>query len=167
MGPPIADGGRYTLVVEQGWPDARGVPLLDGFRKTFRGGPALRKAPDPKEWRITPPAAGTRSPLVVDFPTPMSYPLLQRMLQVSGTRDTVAGAATTERDEAEWRFTPRDVWAPGAYRLIADAGLEDLAGNHIGQLFDIDVFNHVTEHIVTKTVEIPFEVRLPLAARPQ
>ena len=26
MGPPIAEGKRYTLVIDRDWPDARGVP---------------------------------------------------------------------------------------------------------------------------------------------
>ena len=57
------------------------VPLIAGFRKSFRGGPAERSKPDPKQWRVTAPKAGTSGALVVDFPTPMNYPLLQRMLQ--------------------------------------------------------------------------------------
>jgi hypothetical protein len=84
MGPPIADGKRYTLVVDQGWLDARGVPMLEGYRKSFRGGAAVRTPPDPKQWRLTAPKAGTADALIVDFPTPMNYPLLMRMLRVSG-----------------------------------------------------------------------------------
>jgi hypothetical protein len=53
----------------------------------------------------------------------------------------------------------RAAWQSGAYRLVADTGLEDLAGNRIGQLFDIDVFEHVTEHITTSTVDVPFTIR--------
>ena len=84
IGPPIAEGKRYTLVIDRDWPDARGVPMVEGFRKIFRGGPAERNPPDPKQWRITAPKAGTSDALVVDFPTPMNYPLLQRMIQVTG-----------------------------------------------------------------------------------
>jgi hypothetical protein len=42
---------------------------------------------------------------------------------------------------------------------VVDTGLEDLAGNHIGQAFDIDVFDHVTEHIATSTISVAFGVR--------
>src|SRR5262249_34577427 len=34
IGPPIAEGKRYTLVIDREWPDARGVPMVEGFRKT-------------------------------------------------------------------------------------------------------------------------------------
>ena len=58
MGPPIADGKRYTLVIDREWRDANGVAMVEPFRKTFRGGPAVRQPPDPKTWTITaPPAA--------------------------------------------------------------------------------------------------------------
>jgi hypothetical protein len=159
MGPPIVENRNYTLVIDRQWPDAGGIPLIEGYRKSFRGGPALRVPPDPKQWHLTSPAAGTRAPLVVDFGRPMNYPLLQRMLQVSGSRGGVAGTIAVDRNESEWRFTPRDPWPAGMYRLIVDTALEDLAGNHIGQLFDIDVFERVTEHITTNTVTIPFAVR--------
>jgi hypothetical protein len=159
MGPPIAEGKRYTLVIDRDWRDANGVPLVEPFRKTFRGGPAVRRPPDPKTWRLTTPAGGTIDALVVDFGRSMNYPLLQRMLQISGARGTVPGTVAVAREETEWRFTPTRAWTPGAYRLVADTSLEDLAGNHIGQPFDIDVFDHVTERITTTTTSVPFEIR--------
>lgn len=159
MGPPIAAGERYTLVVDGGWPDATGAPLVEAFRKPFRGGPADRHAPDPKEWMVTPPRAGTSSPLVVDFPDPMNYPLLARMLRVTAGQAAVPGTVGVERHETRWTFTPRTPWNAGVYQLVIDTNLEDLAGNHIGQLFDIDVFEHVTGRITSHTVSRPFTVR--------
>jgi hypothetical protein len=159
MGPPIVEGKRYTLVIDRDWPDARGVPLEVGFRKAFRGGPAERNPPDPKQWRITAPKAGTSQTLTLNFPTPMNYPLLQRMLRVSGTQGNVAGTVSIDKQETEWRFLPQQPWRTGDYQLMVDSALEDLAGNHVGQAFDIDVFQHVTEHIATKTISLPFVVR--------
>lgn len=159
MGPPIADGKRYTLVVDREWQDARGVPMVEAFRKPFRGGPAQRTPPDPKQWRIVAPNVGTSEPLVVDFPTPMNYALLQRMLQVSGAHGSVAGTVSVDDHEAQWRFTPQEPWKVGDYQLVVDTGIEDLAGNHVGQPFDIDVFQHVTEHITSQTISLPFAVK--------
>jgi hypothetical protein len=155
MGPPIVEGKRYTLVIDRDWPDARGVAMVEGFRKTFRGGPAQRNPPNPKQWRVTAPKAGTSQALIVNFPTPMNYPLLQRMLRVSGVQGTVS----IDKQETEWRFLPQDPWRGGDYQLIVDIAIEDLAGNHLGQAFDIDVFQHVTEHIATQTISLPFVVR--------
>lgn len=158
MGPPIAEGKRYTLAIDREWQDARGVPMVEGFRKSFHGGPAQRNPPDPKQWRLTPPAAGSRNAVALDFPTPMNYVLLQRMIQVAGDVK-VDGNIGIERGETRWAFAPTAPWRPGAYHLMVDTGLEDLAGNHIGQAFDIDVFERVTREIAAKTIDLPFTVR--------
>ncbi|HVZ21791.1 MAG TPA: hypothetical protein VG871_12045, partial [Vicinamibacterales bacterium] len=159
MGPPIAEGKRYTLVIDREWRDANGQPMAEAYKKTFRGGPAVRQPPDPRTWALTTPAAGTRAPLVVHFGRPMNYPLLQRTLKVAGPRGAIAGTVAVAREESEWRFTPHDPWPAGAARLLIDNTLEDLAGNKIGQPFDIDVFESVTERITTSTSSLPFEIR--------
>jgi hypothetical protein len=155
MGPPIAEGQRYTLEIDTDWPDARGVSMVAGFRKAFRGGPPERMQPDPQKWRIAPPAAGTRDALTVDFPKPMNYVLLQRMLRVAD----VEGDVFVDRQETRWRFRPRQPWRAGDYRLMADTALEDLAGNSIAMAFDIDVFEQVHEHIASPAIALPFHVR--------
>jgi hypothetical protein len=159
MGPPLVEGRRYTLVIDRDWPDARGVPMVAGFRKSFRGGPGERTPPDPNQWRISAPKAGTIAAVAVDFPTPMNYVLLQRMLQVFSGRESVSGTVAVERVETRWLFTPRAAWRAGDYRLVVDTAIEDLAGNRIGQAFDIDVFERVTEHIAASTISLPFRVR--------
>ena len=159
MGPPIAEGKRYTLVIDREWRDANGVALVEGFHKVFRGGPAVRVPPDPKMWKISAPPSGTRMPLVVGFGRPMNYTLLQRMLKVAEGKVEIDGAIGVDRNETEWRFTPGKPWEAGAYRLVIDTSLEDLAGNKIGQPFDIDVFDKVTERITNTSTSIPFEIR--------
>jgi hypothetical protein len=158
MGPPIAEGKLYTLVVDREWPDARGVGMIEGFRKAFRGGAADRVPPDPKTWRMTSPKAGTSDALTVTFPKPMNYALLQRMLQVATTHGNVTGIVSTAQQETQWRFVPQTPWKAGDYRLVVDTAIEDLAGNRIGQPFDIDVFDHVTQHIETRTISLPFSI---------
>jgi hypothetical protein len=171
LGPAIVPGAHYTLVIDRAWQDARGLPLVQGFSRSFTGGAALRTPPDPQRWRVSAPRAGTLQALVVDFPTPMNYPLLLRMLSVTGpvagpiarliehAPPVVSGSVQTAGQETQWRFTPRTPWQAGTYQLVVDSGLEDLAGNHIGQLFDIDTFRRVTEHIVSPTITLPFSVR--------
>jgi hypothetical protein len=80
------------------------------------------------------------------------------MLRVAGPAGNLAGAIAVEQHETVWRFTPNAPWAAGNYRLLIDAGLEDTAGNRIGEPFDIDVFDRVSEHLTTRTVTLPFTV---------
>jgi len=156
MGAPIVPGKRYLLAIDGDWPDARGVPMVAGFRKSFLGGPAERTPPDPKRWRIAAPQAGTTGALIVEFPKPMNYALLGKMLRVSRGSERVAGAVEIDRHETRWRFTPRENWRAADYSLVVDTAIEDLAGNRIGLAFDIDIFEHVTEHLTRSTMELPF-----------
>jgi hypothetical protein len=158
LGPPIVDGKRYTLLVDRRWQDARGVLLAEDFRKAFRGGPADRTPPDPKTWRVTAPKAGSAADLVIDFPKPMDFALLQRMIEVSGSAGKIGGTVTVDKQETEWRFTPREPWKAGGYRLLIDNGIEDLSGNHIGQPFDLDKFQKVTKNIESETIPLPFDI---------
>jgi nicotinamide mononucleotide adenylyltransferase len=58
-----------------------------------------------------------------------------------------------------WSFTPREPWTAGNYQLMVSTALEDLAANKIGQLFDMDVFDKVTENVETRTIPVPFAIR--------
>ncbi len=159
MGSPITEGKRYRMSIDADWPDARGVPMVEGFSRAFRGGPHERIPPDPKQWRITAPKAGTGEAVVVDFPKPMNFALLQKMLQVSDGHAAVSGVMEVDRQETRWRLTPKSAWKAGSYQLIVDSRLEDLAGNHIGQAFDTDLSAPLREQSTPKTIALPFMVR--------
>ena len=155
LGMPIVEGKQYTLMIDQQWRDARGAPLANEFRKAFRGGPVDRTPPDPKEWRVTAPRAGTSEALTIDFPDSMDYALLLRMIDVAG----VAGRITVDRNETEWLFTPDHPWKAGDYRLVVDTALEDLAGNRVGRAFDVDTFQPGSHLASAKSLTLPFTVR--------
>ena len=88
-----------------------------------------------------------------------NYPPELKMIAVMRGQTVVAGKVTLENHEAEWRFTPETPWQPGDYRLAIDTGIEDLAGNHIGAAFDIDIFDKVSKTIDRKSVTVPFAIR--------
>jgi hypothetical protein len=159
LGAAIVAGRQYTLVIDQDWRDARGVAMVEGFRRSFRGGAADRTPPDPKAWRIAPPRAGSREPLVVSFGESLNYALLERMLRVNAGGRGIAGKVMAGRGETEWRFIPDVPWRAGAYRLLVNTAIEDLAGNRPGLPFDVDVFRNVTRHIETRTMPLPFVIR--------
>ena len=43
--------------------------------------------------------------------------------------------------------------------MLINSALEDLAANKIGQLFDMDVFDKVSENVESKTYSLPFSVK--------
>jgi hypothetical protein len=152
-GVPILEGRKYTLAVDREFIDGHGQPLAEGFRKSFRGGPADRTPPDPATWRIIEPQPTTRKALVVRLPKPLDYALLLRTLDVPGVRGTV----DLGRDEMEWIFTPAEPWKIGAYKISVDTTLEDLAGNRIGRAFDRNECDR--SRAPEGKIFLPFEIR--------
>jgi hypothetical protein len=153
-GPNIEEGQRYTLVIGHEWLDANSAPLAADFTKPFRVVEAERTPVDAAQWRISPPRPGTADALIIDFPRPLDYALLQRAIAVEG----VKGKVEVARSETQWRFTPEAPWKPADYRLTVNTTLEDLAGNRVGRVFDVDTFQEVTAQIETETVSIPFRI---------
>ena len=129
MGPSLTAGRMYTLVVKKEWSDGNGQPLKESFTRRFRVGPPDQQPLDQRSWKLDPPLAGTRSPLVVRFPQSLDHGLLMRALGVRHGAAAVQGEALVEGHETRWSFTPREPWEPGQYQLVVLAVLEDLAGN--------------------------------------
>ncbi len=137
-GRPLAAGRRFTLAVDDAWPDAHGLPLVEPYSRSFAVGPPEERAIDPAAWRIGAPAAGTRDPLAVDFDRALDHALLLRALLVltpDGAR--VTGRADVRASETRWVFTPRESWEDREYRLTVLAALEDTAGNRVGRPFEV------------------------------
>jgi hypothetical protein len=155
-GPVLEEGHKYTLVVSADWPDGRGAALVEEYRKTFQVTPADRRPPDPAEWSVSAPPAGTRDPLVLRFPKPLDYALLQHEIEIS---PRVAGSVTVGESETAWGFTPERPWAAGAYKIVIRTDLEDLAGNHILRAFDVDTFDPISRRVTPKTVSLPVRIR--------
>jgi hypothetical protein len=155
MGPSIVEGNRYTLTIDREWLDAGGAPLAEVFTKAFIAGPADREPVDPARWRVVAPRAGTVEPLVVRFPEPLDYAMLQHAITVDGVRGSIEIGA----GETEWRFTPDRPWQNSGHRLVIETNLEDLAGNRIGRAFDVDLSVPLTRKITTETVSLGFKPR--------
>ena len=138
-GAPLVAGRRYALVIDDQWPDGNGAPLASGYRLAFEAVGADRRSPDPTRWRLTPPAAGTRAALRVAFGEPLDHALASRMLSVQDASERpVAGAAVLAEGDSVWTFAPSAAWSAGAYTVRVDSALEDVAGNNISRLFDVD-----------------------------
>jgi hypothetical protein len=160
LGLALRTGRKYTLAIDQGWPDARGVPLKSPFTKKFSAGPEDRTVLDPKQWRVTPPEAGTSAALTVDFSEVLDHALVTRLLAVKDVQGRlVKGTIAIDLDETRWRFTPAAAWRDGAYEIIVPGMLEDLAGNRVYAPFDVDVtvMPHVPD--ASKIYTIPFRIR--------
>ncbi|HEY2250815.1 MAG TPA: Ig-like domain-containing protein [Planctomycetaceae bacterium] len=139
LGPVLEAGRSYTLHVDRTWRDAAGQPLLAEFNKKFRTGPSVNGAIDPAEWKIKPPAAGSKGALVIKSPRPLDHALWLRTIVVANSADVeLPGTVSVGDEERRWEFVPKSPWLAGKYQLVIDTILEDLAGNRIGQPFEVE-----------------------------
>jgi hypothetical protein len=159
LGRAIRDRGRYTIAVDPAWRDAAGRPLKEAYRREVRVGLPVELPLAVSDWRLDPPAAGTRDPLNVTFPWALDHGLLQRTIGVSSSGgDVIAGAVSTEADETRWVFSPEAPWQRGPYQLRVLTLLEDPSGNKVGRAFEMNPGTASNPQPDPETVAIPFMV---------
>ena len=160
LGRSLTEGKPVTLEVSTEWRDGNGLALKEAFRRTYTVGPPDERPLDHAAWRISAPAAGTRTPLTVAFPEPLDHGLLLRALGVQGPDGApMAGDITVGRGEVAWSFTPRELWKAGPHHVVALGMLEDLAGNRIGRAFEVDQFDRSDRSAEPEKTLIPFHIR--------
>jgi hypothetical protein len=162
-GAPLIAGRRYRLVIDDGWLDGNGAQLASRFEHAFEVADPDRQSPNPDGWHLTTPAAGTRTPLQVSFGEPLDHALAARMLTVLDAAGApVPGSVALAEGDSAWTFTPQRVWATGDYSLQVGGALEDLAGNNVVRVFDVDkrADSAGVDREVAGTIRsIPFRVR--------
>lgn len=163
VGPALYPGKSYTLTILEGWLDARGAPLKIPARKEFRVVPPDREAPDPADWKLDAPEAGTRTSAVLTFSDPMDHALALRMITMLDAEGKVmAGRKSLDQNETVWRFEPDQPWKRGRYEIRVESIIEDLAGNNIGKLFEVDLEDagqRNRHQYPAKTVSLALEVK--------
>ena len=135
-GRPLHPGDRFSIVIRRDWPDGGSRPLAAEFTREYRVGPAIERALDTADWKITAPAARSRDPLVVEFPWALDRGLAQRTIGVAAGDTPIAGATRVEQGERRWTFTPAQPWQPRAHVIVVQPELEDPSGNRIGRAFE-------------------------------
>ncbi len=147
-GPVLRDGTRYRLVVSGTWRTTAGIALGADRRFEWGVGPADHAMPLLEDFRLAPPVAGSRDPLVVSTIHPLDPGVLVDALRVSRAGRVVAGHARVAADGCSWRFVPDSAWLAGEHQLQVDPHLEDLAGNSLTQPFEVDVEKRQTQRML-------------------
>jgi hypothetical protein len=156
LGAVLEEGQRYTLAVDAAWKDAAGHPLKDGYRKKFVVEKPVETGIDTASWKIVPPPANSKQPLVVKFPRPLDHALLLKKIAVlNASHRLVVGDVAVSDEERQWSFTPAEPWQSTDYELEVDTVLEDVAGNRIGRAFELEAGE-------TQKQKGPEKVRIPV-----
>jgi hypothetical protein len=158
-GLPLREGHSFTIVVDSAWQDARGRTLQRPFRKPFTVVAADRVSPRTQDWHLTPPRAGSRDPLILRFPESLDQALLERLLSVRNANGFVQGAVTIDQNEMRWTFVPAAPWQSGNYSVDVATELEDVAGNSLRRVFDVDRKAAPAPTVTAERVQLAFVVR--------
>lgn len=115
---------------------ARSARSAEPAVKRWRVTAAAQARLEPDTWRLSPPRAGSRTPLSVrlDAPISASAQALIAVADPAGRR--VAGSASLSDGDAVWRFVPARAWSAGAHQLVIHPELEDAAGNRSCAAFE-------------------------------
>ncbi|MCH8127247.1 hypothetical protein IIC38_15025 [candidate division KSB1 bacterium] len=160
MGLALKPGASYRLTIDRELQDADGNPLTKSYIKQFSVIEADRKSPNPDNWKIVTPGAKSFEPIIVSFPEPLDHALVGRLLSIrNGGNELVDGTIQISKQETRWSFKPINYWDAGNYVIHVKTTLEDLAGNNLKSVFDVDVTRKGDQLTDREAITIPFRVR--------
>jgi len=160
LGLALREGQTYRLVIKRNLRDADGNALAEEFQKTFTVVVADRTSPNYKKWDVISPTARTKAPLTIRFTEPLDHALLGRMLSVKNPLgNPIVGVIEISDEETRWQFIPEMTWVKGNYLIQVDTALEDLAGNKLSRLFDVDIQDPGNNFIDEKEIILRFNVK--------
>ncbi len=140
LGAPMQRGTHYRVVVSPAWADARGMKLAESYQKTFVTIKKDSLSPRPAQWAIQSPTSSTKQPLKISFKEALDHSLLQEVFTIQDNNGTkVTGRWEIGKLEMYVNFIPDVNWKAGAYQILIEPRLEDLAGNNLVRAFDRDV----------------------------
>jgi len=138
-GLPIVNGNSYTIKIDRNWRSADGITLNDDVYKTYYASDRDMKKPNLGSWEIHTPVAGLKDELIIDFKEPLDAVLSKESIRVFDDKENrVAGDHELAKFESHLIFAPEFSWSKGIYKILVDTDLEDLAGNNLNHLFDVN-----------------------------
>lgn len=146
LGKPLEAGKRYKISISAEWRSEDGIPLKSEYQKTYYIAPPDRVKPNPINWQIVLPKAGTNNPLSIRFEAPVdTFIAREAMALYHDDNGFVSGKWEVAVPETMLRFTPDSSWEVGPYTFVTDTRMEDLAGNNINRLFDTNLKTEASE----------------------
>ena len=140
LGLPLARNHSYRMVIDSLWRDERGNTLAHSYEKKIVVKDPDRTILNSSTWKITPPDAGSKDPLMVQFENPLDHVLTLKYIAVTDVlTGPLEGEASLIQGDKVWTFTPRKPWSSGSYTLTVSPYLEDPAGNNFNNPFDVDL----------------------------
>ena len=122
MGRALRSGHDVGLVVDD--------PQLPApIRKRWHVAQARGEGLLARDWRLTLPAVGSRSPLRVTLDSALTSSSASLIAVRAPGGERMAGVASLREGETVWEFVPTRPWRAGHHALVVHPRLEDVAGN--------------------------------------
>jgi len=158
MGPPLIKGSHYQLLIDRDWQDAEGILSKESLTKNFFTSSRDSVSPDEKKWTINIPNAGTKDQLIIKFNEPLDHVLAERTISViNASGNEVKGKLKVNDHGSIVYFSPDSEWKSGDHAVEIESRLEDLAGNNLDRLFDVDL--NEKQELTKKIHKRQFEIR--------
>lgn len=159
LGNPLQQGVNYQLVVGKGWKSKQGVAMEATSSKAIYVTGRDDQSPDVQKWTLGIPATGTSEPLIVRFGEPLDRMLAEGAMQVvNDERVPVEGKIVVTEMDQSLQFNPVTAWSEGKYSLVVESRLEDLAGNNLNRLFEVDLSKTPTAKAAKESFEKNFRI---------
>tara|TARA_R110002073_G_scaffold128999_3_gene275090 strand:+ start:46635 stop:47723 length:1089 start_codon:yes stop_codon:yes gene_type:complete len=159
LGIPVKKGNTYEITIPASLTDADGVALGKDYQKTIVVGERDAKSPSISKWELTIPQENTKEALGISFQESLDAMLSQETIQIVTDKNKIIdGGFMLSKKATSILFVPKVLWKKGAYKIVIESKLEDLAGNNLNRLFDTDLSKN--EKVSTsKTKEISFTIQ--------
>ena len=158
FGPPLIKGSHYQLLIDKDWQDAERILLKENITKNFFTSSRDSISPDEKKWTINAPKTGTKEQLVIKFNEPLDHVLAERAISVTDAIGNEVKGKLKVNDHGDIvYFSPDSEWKKGIHALQIESRLEDLAGNNLVRLFDVDLDQK--QELQRKIHKRQFEIR--------
>jgi hypothetical protein len=107
---------------------------------------------DANAFVVTPPSAGTRSPLVIELGHIADRLAVENFLAVTDDEDVIIPTdVDTSDSETTIQIRPQTTWSAGTYAIHFGSEFEDISGNRFGAPFESKVaipFEQQTTHLL-------------------
>lgn len=130
-------GKTYFLTVDSLLRDFNDENLNQVFSKKFNAVSEDTTAPNLSNWSVSCPIANTGDFLKIDFNDKIDHISAKTLIKVvDDNGQLVVGKIILGKNESAWIFKPEHKWKKGAYNLIVNSRLEDIAANSLNGIFD-------------------------------
>lgn len=149
-GLPILNNNQYSLTIDRNWKDAYGINLAKTYEKEFKVVNRDNSKPLVNKWELL----ANPDLLIINFNEPLDGILANEVFIIVNSKENIiSGEFKLTNDEQTLEFTPNKTMIKGDYSIIIESRLEDLAGNNLNHLFDVDLIkNENHEDSETKTL---------------